>query len=1528
MDPFAVPDGTNFIVWKSTDNAGNVEVVGSSKEVKVDTQIPTVSTATDAVSSDGQYFNAGTHTITVKFSEPLTTAPQIAIDTAGTIDTVSATPMLGTAPTDTWTYDYTITQPSSDGTATITLTDGTDVAGNVMASDSSHKFVIDTTAPASFTVGGVTASGGNVVSGKWNSTNTALKVVVPVDSSDSSLIGGNIQLQAQIGSGSFVDLGSSVNIDNSTGNTTTISIQASTFEALTGFADGKNITLGAVITDNAGNSTTGTPSDGTIYVDQTAPTLSTVGITSENSNSSFAKVGDKITVNITADEDIQTLTVTIGGNSALVTGSGASWAATYTMQSSDSERVVPFAIDFSDVAGNSGIQVTNTTDSSTVTFDKTKPTVSTATDAVSSDGQYFNAGTHTITVKFSEPLTTAPQIAIDTAGTIDTVSATPMLGTAPTDTWTYDYTITQPSSDGTATITLTDGADAAGNVMVSNGTHTFVIDTTNPTIPDFLSPGENVVYHNSNPTLIFTPTDASLLTCSYTIDSGSSVLVSCTSGGEVSNTISNLTDGRHIINLTVTDEAGNTVSRSVSFVYDIDGILTVAKTGTPDFATIQGAIDASVDGITTIDVAAGTYDEQVVINKSLTLQGAGNTTIIKPSQATASAFQLFARGTDSSNKDTAPIIGVNTNGETVNIHGFKIDGSLITSTPSSAELVGIFYRDTSGVIANMDISGINIHNGGGMYLVGHDATSVSLEVKDNVVSDYLKNGITANYPDMTANIHDNTVTGMGPTTSIAQNGIQIGFGATGKVKNNTVKDNVWTGIYTYSTDNNPTTDTTADGAAGILLYHTSGTVEVSGNTLTNNQFGVWSVGSNAVNIHNNDITGLAHTGNAYPTGIAVWSADQWFSYFGYNEFGTTGSINNNTINSNDYGILVRDYTTGNTTEPSITASENNIAGNVLNGAWSNSSFNAEKNWWGDKTGPENDALNPSGIGSSASDNIDFSPFCTDVPVNDGNGTNTFTCTLVSIDPIASFDLSFGTNPQEVNHDSTLTVTAKDASDYTVVNDSSTKLTLIGDNGASFGLNLLTMGALGSTATTITNTIAGWVNVTATEVGGTATGANTIEFTATPVVQPTLILDGDAIASPYTVDQATSRFTNGLQFDVTNAISATVNGTSVTVPTSGNGALTAVTSTGAVTLGLHLYTVKVTSSTGNTVTKTVGYQVNANTVTPITPTIALYGDAIASPYTATEAGARFTDGLQFTLTGAASVTVNGISATLVGDANAATTTIAGATTLGLHVYNVVVTSPTGNFTNITVAYNVNANTITPIIPTLILNGDPLLTAYTSTQASARFVNGLQFETTGVESTTVNGVATSVDTDGTTLTVATPTDASALGYHAYNVIVTSSTGDTVNVPVMYIVFNDIASLGVTRVTASSTMATVGSTFENGWSWVFDVTVPTNETDLSMKFKDFKTSDGVNIIPADGNIRFYSPQSSDANSASTAMMIDSANTFAGPITLNANADMYPTVPGRQVQVVVEMKVPTDSAEGLSYSSSYAFKSEAPTL
>ena len=198
---------------------------------------------------------------------------------------------------------------------------------------------------------------------------------------------------------------------------------------------------------------------------QETGSISSVSIRSSNANPLFAKTGDVITLSITSNSSILAPTVTISGNAVTTTGGPNNWTATYTITDPDTEGAVPFTIDYNDTSDNTGTQITTVTDGSSVTFDKTAPTV-------------------TITSKLTNDQT--PSL----AGTVDDTTATINVNVNGSDyaatnngdgTWTLaDNTIsTLPAATYSVTVTAT---DAASNVGTDGTSNELTIDITDPVV--------------------------------------------------------------------------------------------------------------------------------------------------------------------------------------------------------------------------------------------------------------------------------------------------------------------------------------------------------------------------------------------------------------------------------------------------------------------------------------------------------------------------------------------------------------------------------------------------------------------------------------------------------------------------------------------------------------------------------------------------------------------------------------------------------------------------------------------------------------------------------------------------------------------------------------------------------------------------------------------------------------------------------------------------------------------------------------
>ena len=125
-----------------------------------------------------------------------------------------------------------------------------------------------------------------------------------------------------------------------------------------------------------------------------------------------------------------------------------------------------------------------------------------------------------------------------------------------------------------------------------------------------------------------------------------------------------------------------------------------------------------------------------------------------------------------------------------------------------------------------------------------------------------------------------------------------------------------------------------------------------------------------------------------------------------------------------------------------------------------------------------------------------------------------------------------------------------------------------------------------------------------------------------------------------------------------------------------------------------------------------------------------------------------------------------------------------------------------------------------------------------------------------------------------------------------------------------------LAVDSVEMARTTSTEGGTFDEGGKDIFHITVPTNEPNLAMKFADWTNTSASGTMAVANNIRIPSPK---ANTSGT-VMITAANTYSSP-ELVLTGDNNSGAAGRQVDVIVEVKIPSGTVNG-SYTTTYGVR------
>jgi parallel beta-helix repeat protein len=239
------------------------------------------------------------------------------------------------------------------------------------------------------------------------------------------------------------------------------------------------------------------------------------------------------------------------------------------------------------------------------------------------------------------------------------------------------------------------------------------------------------------------------------------------------------------------------------------------------FTSIQAAVTAASPG-DSIKVCPGTYTEQVKITKD--------------------GLKLFSRNPLAAVIKAPPamvedkaIVEIEA-ADDVTVRDFTITGpgggncdslryGVLVGGPSSdpAEDAEIRHNHITEIRDN-PFGGCQ---NGNAVQVGRQSAGVvgSADVVGNTIDRYQKTGVGNDGPGSSAVIRQNTIEGVGPTATIAQNGVQVSRDAVAEVRQNEISDNLFS-PQTFA-------------SAGVLLFQADPETEVVHNTILRNDEGVY-----------------------------------------------------------------------------------------------------------------------------------------------------------------------------------------------------------------------------------------------------------------------------------------------------------------------------------------------------------------------------------------------------------------------------------------------------------------------------------------------------------------------------------------------------------------------------------------------------------------------------------------------------------------------------------------------------------------
>ncbi len=387
----------------------------------------------------------------------------------------------------------------------------------------------------------------------------------------------------------------------------------------------------------------------------------------------------------------------------------------------------------------------------------------------------------------------------------------------------------------------------------------------------------------------------------------------------------------------------------------------------------------------TLQVAAGTYTEQLTINKSVAVVGAGSSATLIQAPAALATNPAVPGGSAGQKTAIVFVTGASTTAQMRDLQ-VRGPGSSACGSLGYGVFVGgnaTFTLDGARLTAIRDNPLAGCQNGTAVRFGAPNPSQVgSGAVLNSVIDDFQKNGITVSNTGSNVTVRGNIVTGTLPAPVIAQNGIQVSSGAVAVVQSNTVSN-------LQCSPSNPNCGPNGSWSIGILLVDAGSGTQVSGNQIRNADAGLYAFGSMTsaptIPLSANEIASSVYA-NLVAEGATLDMTDNTLTGAPVGLLASGDGGGPTTVHLSGGNVITGATTAGIGTKAgdpnqAITVSgqhnqftHNAIGANNLPAAAA--TFQLPCNWWGTETGPANPA-NPLGTGNAASADVTYTNWSID-----------------------------------------------------------------------------------------------------------------------------------------------------------------------------------------------------------------------------------------------------------------------------------------------------------------------------------------------------------------------------------------------------------------------------------------------------------------------------------------------------------------------------------------------------------------------